>query len=130
MAKYSTRQRDALLDYLEKHAHELLSAKQIADELKDCQISISAVYRNLAELEKENKVKRCTQNGKRQVLYQYIAAHHCENKLHISCKLCGTTFHLEESVAKDLINHFSDSMNFTVIPQDTTICGICPNCKK
>ena len=33
MAKYSTRQRDALLDYLEKHAHELLSAKQISDEL-------------------------------------------------------------------------------------------------
>lgn len=53
MSSYSTRQRKALLAYLSRHPDELLSARQIADALADEKISLSAVYRNLAQLEAE-----------------------------------------------------------------------------
>ena len=55
MSSYSTQQRKALLAYLSRHPDELLSARQIADALADEKISLSAVYRNLAQLETEEK---------------------------------------------------------------------------
>ena len=55
MQSYSTRQRKVLLAYLSQHPDELLSARQIADALADKKISLSAVYRNLAQLETEEK---------------------------------------------------------------------------
>ena len=61
MAKYSTRQRDILLSYLEAHADEQMSIQKIASDLEEQKVSSSAVYRNLFDLEKENRVKRCIQ---------------------------------------------------------------------
>ena len=47
MAKYSTRQRDILLSYLEAHADEQMSIQKIASDLEEQKVSSSAVYRNL-----------------------------------------------------------------------------------
>ena len=52
LPKYMTKQRKALLSYLSSHADEKLSAKQLEEALCCEGISISAVYRNLSELEK------------------------------------------------------------------------------
>ena len=58
MPSYSTRQRKVLLAYLSQHPDELLSARQIADALADEKISLSAVYRNLAQLEAEEALQQ------------------------------------------------------------------------
>ena len=67
MQSYSTRQRKVLLTYLSQHPDELLSARQIADALADKKISLSAVYRNLAQLETEEKVRRRSKSDTREV---------------------------------------------------------------
>ena len=64
MSSYSTQQRKALLAYLSRHPDELLSARQIADALADEKISLSAVYRNLAQLETEEKVRRSSKSAR------------------------------------------------------------------
>ncbi len=130
MVKYITKQREILQNFLNGHAHELLSADQIASELDKHKISISAVYRNLAELEKEDKIRRFTQYGTRKVLYQYIASDSCINKLHLSCKNCGKTFHVENSVTSYLDDFFKTKTDFQIIPADTIIYGICAKCEK
>ena len=58
MAKYLTRQRKRLLEYLSEHTDEQMSARQIADALAADEISVSAVYRNLSALEEEGLLKR------------------------------------------------------------------------
>ena len=58
MPDYKTQQRKVFLAYLSQHTDELLSARQIADALANEKISLSAVYRNLAQLEAEEKVRR------------------------------------------------------------------------
>ena len=55
MSGYNTKQRRALLTFLGEHPDELLTARQMADALAEKQISLSAVYRNLAQLEAEEK---------------------------------------------------------------------------
>ena len=70
MKKYMTSQRKILLEYLSRHHDRQISAKQIEEDLRLQGISLSAVYRNLSDLENENLVKRCTKGGKREVYYQ------------------------------------------------------------
>lgn len=89
-----TKQRKILLDFLSAHTDESFSAKQIAAELADQNISISAVYRNLAELEADKKIQRITKGRWREVFYQYIDDDECKQCLHLSCKRCGKTYHL------------------------------------
>ena len=85
MAKYSTRQRDILLSYLEAHADEQMSIQKIASDLEEQKVSSSAVYRNLFDLEKENRVKRCIRDNSRKVLYQYIARVQVKSAFDVSC---------------------------------------------
>lgn len=64
MSGYNTKQRRALLAFLGEHPDELLTARQMADTLAEKQISLSAVYRNLAQLEAEEKVRRSAKSGR------------------------------------------------------------------
>ena len=50
MAKYLTKQRGRLIEYLSSHTDEQITARQIADALTADEISVSAVYRNLSAM--------------------------------------------------------------------------------
>ena len=100
MSGYNTKQRRALLAFLGEHPDELLTARQMADALAEKQISLSAVYRNLAQLEAEEKVRRSAKSGSHEAFYQYLDAKGCKGALHMSCVKCGKTFHMAESTAR------------------------------
>ena len=130
MPKYRTRQRKALLNYLSVHTDELLSAQEIADELESEEISLSAVYRNLADLENEGKVRRTSRGGSREVFYQYTDADECKGCLHLSCRACGRTFHMDPDVARRLIEAVEQSEGFAVDRSETVLYGVCGRCRK
>ena len=65
MKKYDTRQRDYLINFLDQHPDQLLSVRQIAQELCSQQISLSAVYRNLSQLEAEGLIRKSIKPGSR-----------------------------------------------------------------
>ena len=69
MPGYNTRRRRTLLAFLGRHPDELFSARQIADALKAEQISLSAVYRNLFQLEEDDQIRRYTKSGTREAFY-------------------------------------------------------------
>ena len=130
MPKYMTKQRKALLNYLSMHADERLSAKQLEDALKIEGISISAVYRNLSELEREGKVRRVNNSGSREVFYQYTDGAHCKDCLHLSCEKCGKTYHMNSAVAQTLIENLAQSDEFTIDKANTVLYGVCGDCRK
>ena len=92
MAKYITKQRRLLLDFLAKHTDETLSAGQIAEALSGKEISTSAIYRNLAALEQEGKLKRSVKPGSQEAYYRYTDDEDCRGHLHLSCLRCGKMF--------------------------------------
>ncbi len=130
MPKYMTKQRKALLNYLSMHADERLSAKQLEDALKIEGISISAVYRNLSELEREGKVRRVNNSGSREVFYQYTDGAHCKDCLHLSCEKCGKTYHMNSAVARTLIENLAQSDEFTIDKANTVLYGVCGDCRE
>lgn len=127
---YNTEQRNLLLNFLQSKADTMFSAKQIADSLQKEKISRSAVYRNLSELEAEGKVKRCTQEGSRENLYQYYDLQTCRNHIHLSCTNCGRIFHMESDVAQKLMTDLVDTEGFRIDKSKTTLYGLCKECQK
>ena len=130
MSSYSTQQRKALLAYLSRHPDELMSARQIADALADEKISLSAVYRNLAQLEAEEKVRRSAKSGSHEAFYQYLDARGCKGALHMSCVKCGKTFHMADSNAALFAKHLAQSEQFTLDAADTVLYGTCADCRE
>ena len=112
MSSYSTRQRKALLAYLSRHPDELLSARQIADALA------------------EEKVRRSSKSGTREVYFQYLDAESCKGALHMSCVKCGRTFHMASGNAALFAKHLAQSEQFTLDAADTVLYGTCADCRE
>ena len=130
MSKYMTKQRKALLAFLSAHADEELTARQMEQALSEQGISISAVYRNLADLEKEGKVRRSSKSGSREVYYLYTDGSECRDCLHLSCEKCGKTYHMNSAVAQTLIENLAQSDEFTIDKANTVLYGVCGDCRK
>ena len=126
---YSTEQRNILLTYLQTNPDTVFSAKQIAQSLADKNISRSAVYRNLAQLESEQKIKRVVKNGSRETYYQFYDTTACRNHIHLSCTKCGKIFHMEGNDADRLSQILNGNEGFELNKSETVIYGLCKECK-
>lgn len=130
MKKYNTKQRKILISYLLEHLDEQLSAKQIVNALDNPEISISAVYRNLAELESEGKIRRVNVGHSREVFYQYTDVNDCRECMHLSCKQCGRTFHMPPVMAEFIAKNVEAQSEFVIDRNETQFYGICKTCRK
>lgn len=129
MAKYVTRQRKVLLDFLSRHRDQAISAKEIADALADQGISHSAVCRNLSQLEQEGTARRVSKAGSRSVFFQYMGDPACQGSLHLSCKGCGRMVHMNGARADRLLQVIALGEDFWVDKGDTVLCGLCGACQ-
>ena len=129
MPKYITKQRKILLEYLSRHIDENLSAGQIAEALSDT-VSQSAVYRNLGDMESEGRLHRVMGGGSREVIYRYSGSRSCSESLHLSCKKCGKTVHMQKQTADELIDSVALNEAFTIDKGETVIYGVCAACKQ
>ena len=123
MAAYATEQRKLMMLFLECRADECFSASEIAEALSDASVSLSAVYRNLAYLEREGLITRRVKEGRRESLYQFVAAPSCQNCLHLSCVKCGSVRHMQAASLEDLVSNA-----FTLDCKKTVLYGVCRDC--
>ncbi len=128
MSKYVTKQRRVLLDYLTEHADETLSAGQIAQALSDREISVSAVYRNLATLEAEGQIQKVTKSGERRAYFRFSGSDECRKHIHLYCTGCGKTYHVDVPTTDLVADSIASSAGFEVDRSKTVISGICRDC--
>ena len=129
MPKYMTKQRKLLTDYLMQHIDENLSAGQIAEALSDA-VSKSAVYRNLTDMEAEGKLHRVMSGGSREAVYRYSGGAICSQSLHLSCKKCGKTVHMQQQIADTLVDSVAQNDYFSIDKGETVIYGVCAGCQQ
>lgn len=125
---YNTEQRTSLLSFLTENPDKTFSAKEIAQALAGKNISKSSVYRNLAELEAEQKIKRVTKAGSKESFYQFYDNSECKNHIHLSCTKCGKIFHLESAQTEKLVNEVEQADGFEISRSETTLYGVCKDC--
>lgn len=127
---YNTEQRTALLSFLTENPDKTFSAKQIAEALAGKNISKSSVYRNIAELESEQKIKRVTKAGCHESFYQFCDNSACKNHIHLSCTKCGKIFHMEREQTERLVSDVEAADGFEINRAETTLYGLCRDCGK
>ena len=130
MPKYNTKQRKVLLSFLSLNADKPLTAADMAKALSEEGISLSAVYRNLSDLEDEGKVQRLTLGGSKKIYYRYTGAKECESHLHLSCSKCGKTFHMNVPTTNALIGEVMSNSDFKIDSANTVLYGVCGKCLK
>ena len=130
MQKYSTKQREILLELLSDNADRPISVSDIVERLKGENISISAIYRNLAALEEEGSVQRLTIGGSKKVFYRFTASKKCKKHLHLSCHKCGKTYHMDVPATNSLIDEVLSGSDFKVDSVNTVLYGVCSKCRK
>ena len=130
MAKYATRQRTVLLEYLSRHHDENLTPRGIASALEEEGVSLSAVYRNLAALEAEGRVRRVVSSAGREASYQYADAEECRLSLHMSCVKCGRTFHMSAPDAELIESCLRQNECFSIDRSSTVLYGTCSECAR
>lgn len=127
--EYKTKQREILLKFFSDNEDKVFSAEEISKELSGLKISQSAVYRNLNDLENHGKVKRIAKAGSRQAFYQFVDLDDCKGHLHMSCKKCGKTTHLDDKDAEILTDALKNA-KFKIDNDSTILYGVCDNCDK
>ena len=130
MPKYMTKQRRLLLEFLQTHPDQLLSAGEIAAAIPEEPVSVSAVYRNLADLERDGKVRRLSRQGSRETFFQYTDAAECRNCLHLSCTRCGKTFHMAPGGTERLAREVEAQEMFQLDRSETVLFGLCRDCRR
>ena len=130
MSEYATKQRRLILDALQKHPDDALTARQIAQMIPEGAVSVSAVYRNLATLEAEGKLQRLPKSGSRTAHYRSTDAGGCRRHLHLSCSECGRTFHMSVADTEAIIERAEKDDGFRVDSASTVLYGVCGDCRK
>lgn len=128
MAKYLTKQRKILQDYLDERVDQELSAKKVAEDLSSQGVSLSAIYRNLAELEKEKAVVQCHKEGSREFFFRYISPEDCLTCFHLSCRVCSKTEHIHTDQSQMIQNLIENQFHFTVDMPNSVFYGVCEAC--
>ncbi len=128
--QYNTRQREILINFFNSNHDKSFSAEEIAETLKDMDISVSAVYRNLAELEKDGKIKKISKSGTRKAYFQFVDCDECKEHLHITCTKCGKTTHLPDVDSIMIVQNVLHNTKFNIDKKNTVLYGLCDKCSK
>lgn len=129
MKQYMTSQRKTLIAFLRAYPDKQFSAKEIADNIKDTGISLSAVYRNLSVLEENGEVVSVLREGCRDRYYRCMLSDGCKDCIHLTCTKCGKTTHLSRLAADELADVAAEQNSFKIEKAKTAIYGVCKNCQ-
>ena len=128
MSEYMTEQRRELLSFFTANPDKRFCVKDVAENLKNSNISISAIYRNISRLEQDGYLSRTVKEGSRESYYQCLSAGKCRSCIHLSCVKCGDTFHMAHEVSEALLAAVSQNDGFSISKEKTVVYGVCCKC--
>lgn len=128
---YRTRQRDKLVEYMEKLNGRTFTVEEIAneEEIKGI-IGKSTIYRLMAEFEKIGDVKKYHRKGQQKAVYMYTGKQDKHNHLHLKCTNCGELIHVDDSVSDKVVEIIGEQIDFWVNSKETVLFGTCFGCRR
>lgn len=130
MAKYQTKPRRMLLNFLAENPEQSYTAEELAAALSreygPEAPGKSTVYRLVSKLAQEEQIRRSEPEG---VHLSYYQINRCHDHLHLKCTDCGRLIHMQESASEQLLREILQSSGFAVNEHQTVIYGRCNGCK-
>lgn len=130
---YNTKQKKALLDYLEKVPGKHVTVNDICSNLKKMNISMgqTTVYRQLEKMVDEGLVNKYIVDVNSPACFEYIPADtHADEHIcfHCKCEKCGKIIHLHCDDLEKIGIHLFKKHNFEMDTKRTVIYGLCSDC--
>ena len=131
MAKYRTRQRDALLSYLISAPGAHVTAADVCDYFRSqgSPIGQSTVYRQLESLVADGLVKKYFTGAHSPACFEYIAGIDQDSAcFHFKCEKCGRLIHLQCGELAGMQTHLLERHQLSLDPARTVFYGLCDRC--
>ncbi len=125
---YDTGREQALLTLLRESGEQGLSLHEISARLTPNGKGKSTIFRLLASLTEQGKVRKLPDEKSRHFIYQYTESAHCRSHLHLKCMGCGRFIHLTERLSRLLCEAVHDEGNFSLDEERTLLFGRCAAC--
>ncbi len=131
--KYSTKQMEELIKYLETTNGEHFNVKDICDYFSKLEINVgtTTVYRNLEKLIDDGSVLKYNSIGANGACYEYIGDVEKPSKtscFHLICETCGDVEHLKSDVLLNIDENICKDFGFTMKSLSTVLYGNCKDC--
>lgn len=127
--KYKTKQRAAILDFIESNKDREVTANDILVYLNknDLKASQTTIYRYLDNLVKEGIIKKNYSEEKSSSCYQYVGKR-CKEHYHLKCNNCGEIIHLDSEIFSSIEKKIIDRYGFKIDNIKTILYGTCNKC--
>ena len=127
---YKTKQKEAVLSYLQSLAGGHVSAKEIAEYLQECgmRVGLTTVYRQLDRLVEDGAARRYTTDSAAGAYYEYVGGAACSGHFHLKCDGCGMLIHMQCDFLVKAGEHISHEHNFEINTGKTVFYGKCEAC--
>lgn len=126
---YRTEQRKILAEFLMEHPDKFFTPQEIYEAIGSESISLSAIYRNIATLEKDGSVVRRSTGNKNENAYRFIHGKNCAGHIHIVCEKCGRITHISHELS-DTVEKSLSMAGFKLDKAKTMLYGVCDECSK
>ena len=131
--KYNTKQKKALLDYLETARGRHITVAEIRShfETQGHPIGTTTLYRQMDELVREGVLRKYIIDKSSPACFEYHgAAEGCRGPVcfHCLCERCGRLIHLKCEELEGIGAHLADKHGFSLNPSRTVFYGLCADC--
>jgi Fur family ferric uptake transcriptional regulator len=131
-ARYNTRQRQRILDYMRSLGDGHITVNQLVRhfEAEAALIGQTTVYRHLEKLAAEGKIRKYMLSDGSGACYQFISGDgECRGHFHLICEKCGMLIHLDCDLLDTIQQHLVDAHRFQINMLKTVFYGKCENCR-
>lgn len=129
-AKYQTKQKDAIKNYLISLGGGHFTVNQVVDyfERSETPIGMTTVYRYLDRLVQEGNVKKYYFDNQSGACYQLLMDQKSPQHYHLKCECCGRLIHLQCEYIEKMKQHIGQDHQFQIDSGKTVFYGICQDC--
>ena len=130
---YRTKNRDALVSYLQTREGEHVTVNEIHDHFRSTgsTMGVATIYRQLEQLVADGQMRKYTVDSGSAACFEYIGAAHGHARfIHCKCEKCGKLLHIDRSEIEEMARLLEERSGFRMDNVQTVLYGVCGDCKE
>lgn len=130
--RYRTKNRDALVAYLQSREGEHVTVNEIHDHFRQAgsSMGLATIYRQLEQLVGEGHMRKYVVDSGSAACFEYVGARQGHARfIHCKCEKCGRVLHIDRSEIEEMARALEASSGFRMDNVQTVLYGVCGDCR-
>jgi Fur family ferric uptake transcriptional regulator len=130
--RYRTKNRDALVAYLQSREGEHVTVNEIHDHFRQAgsSMGLATIYRQLEHFVEDGRIQKYLTGSGDSACYAFVEnTEACESHFHCKCEECGRLIHLDCDELREIRAHLLAHHGFSWDTRRTVFYGLCGECR-